>query len=88
MVTSSGEGMGCNLIRKLGSFEGLEVFFFLTSCFLTIMRSICNYPLHAAKLYELSAYVDQILLKSNKILLFVFLFLFFFKTKLGRESCQ
>ena len=83
MVTSSGEGMGCNLIRKLGSFEGLKVFFFLTSCFLTIMRSICNYPLHAAKLYELSAYVDQILLKSNKILLCVFLFLVFLQDKIG-----
>ena len=39
MVTSSGEGMGCNLIRKLGSIEGLVVFFFITSCFLTIKRS-------------------------------------------------
>ena len=83
MVTSSGEGMGCNLMRKLRYFEGLEVFFFLTSCFLTIMRSICNYPLHAAKLYELSAYVDQILLKSNKILLCVFLFLVFLQDKIG-----
>ena len=83
MVMSSGEGMGCSLIRKLGSFEGLKVFFFLTSCFLTIMRSICNYPLHAAKLYEVSAYVDQILLKSNKILLCVFLFLVFLQDKIG-----
>ena len=83
MVTSSGEGMGCNLMRKLRYFEGLEVFFFLTSCFLTIMRSICNYPFHAAKLYELSAYVDQILLKSNKILLCVFLFLVFIQDKIG-----
>ena len=63
MVTSSGEGMGCNLIRKLGSFEGLVFFFFLTSCFLTIKRSVYDYPLHTARLYELSEYVDHILLK-------------------------
>ena len=34
MVTSNGEGMGCNLKRKPGSFEGLEVFFFLNVMFL------------------------------------------------------
>ena len=63
VVTSSGQGMGCNLIRKLGSFEGLVFFFFLTSCFLTIKRSVYDYPLHTAKLYELSECVDHVLLK-------------------------
>ena len=77
-----------HLIRKLGSSEGLVMFFFLSSCLLTIKSSIYNYPLHKAKVYEHSEYIEHVLLKSNKILLFVFLFLFFFKTKLGRESCQ
>ena len=76
--------MRCNLFRKLGSFEGLVMFF--SSCFLTKKRSIYNLPLHIAKFYELSDCVDHVLLKSNKIL-FIYFFLFFFKTKLGRESC-
>ena len=84
MVTSNGEGMGCNLIRKPGSFEGLEVFFFfLTSCFLTIKKSIYNYPLHSVKLYELSECVDHVILKSNKILFFVFIFLVFSRQNWG-----
>ena len=66
-----------HLIRKLGSSEGLVMFFFLSSCLLTIKSSIYNYPLHKAKVYEHSEYIEHVLLKSNKILLFVFLFLVF-----------
>ena len=47
------------------------------------MRSISNYLLHTAKLYELSECVDHVLLKSNKILFFVFLFLVFLRDKIG-----
>ena len=83
VVTSSGEGMKCNLFRKLGSFKGLVMFFFLSSCFLSIKRSIYNYLLHTAKVYKLSECVDHILLKSNKILFFVFLFLVFLQDKIG-----
>ena len=85
MVTSSGEVMGRNLIRKLGSFEELVVFFFLTSCFLTIKRSVYDYPLHTAKLYGLSECVGRVLLKSNKILFFLFLFLVFLQDKIGED---
>ena len=87
VVPSSGEGMRYNLFRKLGSFKGL-VKFFLSSYFLTIKRSIYNYPLHTAKLYELSECVDHVLLNSNKILFFVIIFLVFLRDKIGRESCQ
>ena len=82
VVPSSGEGMRYNLFRKLGSFKGL-VKFFLSSYFLTIKRSIYNYLLHTAKVYKLSECVDHILLKSNKILFFVFLFLVFLQDKIG-----
>ena len=85
VVTSSGEVMGRNLIRKLGSFEELVVFFFLTSCFLTIKRSVYDYPLHTAKLYGLSECVGRVLLKSNKILFFLFLFLVFLQDKIGED---
>ena len=83
VVISSREGMGCKLIRKRASFEGLVLFFFLSSCFLTIKRSISNYPHHTAKLYELYECVDHVLLKSNKILFFVFLFFVFLQDKIG-----
>lgn len=82
VIISSGEDMGCKLIRKLGSFEGSVMFFFLSSCFLTIKRSISNYPHHTAKLYELYECVDHVLLKSNKILFFVFFFLVFLQDKI------
>ena len=75
--------MRCHLLRKLGSFEVLVMFFFLSSCFLTIKRSISNYPLHTAKLYGLSECVDHVLLKSNKILFFVFFFLVFLQDQIG-----
>ena len=83
VVISSREGMGCKLIRKHVSFEGLVLFFFLSSCFLTIKRSVSNYPLHRGKVYELSDYVDHVLLKSNKSLFFVFFFLVFLQDKIG-----
>ena len=73
--------MGCKLIRILGSFEGLVMFFFLI--FLTIKRSTYNYPLHTAEVYELSECVDYVFLKSNKILFFVFLFLVLLQDKIG-----
>ena len=88
VVTSSGEGMRCNLFRKLGSFEVLVMLFFLFSCFLTIKISIYNCPLHRAKFYELPECLDHVLLKSNKILFFVFLFLVSLQDKIGKESCQ
>ena len=87
VVTSSGEGKRYNLFRKLGSFKGL-VKFFLSSYFLTIKRSIYNYLLHTAKLYELYGCVDHVLLNSNKVLFFVIIFLVFLQDKIGRESCQ
>ena len=71
VVMSSREGMGCKLIRKHVSFEGLVLFFFLSSCFLTIKRSVSNYPLHRGKVYELSDYVDHVLLKLNKSLFII-----------------
>ena len=83
VVISSGEGMGCKFIRKHVSFEGLVLFFFLSSCFLTIKRSISNYPLHRGKVYELSDYVDHVLLKSNKSLFFVFFFPVLLQDKIG-----
>ena len=83
VVISSREGMGYKLIRKRASFAGLVLFFFLSSCFLTIKRSISNYPLHRGKVYELSDYVDHVLLKSNKSLFFVFFFPVLLQDKIG-----
>ena len=64
------------------------MFFSLTSCFLTMKRSISDYPLHTAKLYELSECVDHVLLKLKKNYFLFSSFLFSFKTKLGRELCH
>ena len=72
--------------KKIWVFEEVIVFFFLTSCFLKIKRSVCDYPLHTAKLHELSECVDQVLLKSKKFI-FCFSFSCFSSRQNWRGKC-
>ena len=83
VVTSSGDGMGCNLIRKLVSFEGFGCVLFLNFMFLDNEEINLWLPTSYSKALWTFWMCWSCPPKIKKKLFFVFLFLVFLQDKTG-----